>query len=186
MTSSPLPTTRAARLPSSRSLPGPVARIRPRCGFCFAESGNRMPPAVFSSASRGSTTTRSSRGRTLMSLLMSYPFDEDCFVIMLPKVLSPRFGVPHLGARECLLHHAGHAAHSAHASHAAAHAAHSTHAFVTVVVMVAARFLFLGNVGDNGFGGQEQASDAGAVLQGAARHFHGIDDAGFAQVGILA
>ena len=55
---------RRAGRPLSRSLPGPTASTLPRCGFCLAVSGSRMPPAVFSSASSGSTTTRSSRGRS--------------------------------------------------------------------------------------------------------------------------
>ncbi len=54
-----------ARLPLSSSLPGPTAMTVPRCGFSLAVSGSTMPPAVFSSASIGSTTTRSSRGRSL-------------------------------------------------------------------------------------------------------------------------
>ena len=38
----------------------------PRWGFSLAVSGSTMPPAVTSSASFGSTTTRSSKGRKLM------------------------------------------------------------------------------------------------------------------------
>ena len=61
-------TANAERSPLSRSLPGPAARMRPRCGFCLAVSGSRMPPEVFSSASSGSTTNRSSSGRTFNAL----------------------------------------------------------------------------------------------------------------------
>src|SRR5579884_142024 len=76
MTSSPLAIDMAARLPSSRSLPGPTATTLPRCGFCLAVSGSKIPPAVFSSASRGSTTTRSSSGRTLTSTSFSFAIGE--------------------------------------------------------------------------------------------------------------
>src|SRR5579884_639379 len=72
MTSSPFCTESVRRSPLSVSLPGPTANTRPRCGFCLAVSGNRMPPAVFSSASNGSTTTRSSKGR--IRKLISFSF----------------------------------------------------------------------------------------------------------------
>ena len=39
-----------------------------------------------------------------------------------------------------------------------------------------------GEVGDQRFGGQQQAGDAGAVLQRAAGHFHGVHNAGFAEI----
>src|SRR5262249_13342507 len=78
--------------------------------------------------------------------------------------------------------HATHAAHTTHTSHAT-HATHATHAVVFVVV-----HLFLGllrHVRNERFGGEQQAGDAGAVLQGAARHLDRVDDAGLAQVGVL-
>src|SRR5215469_9233240 len=86
MTSSPLCTARTARWPLSLSLPGPTARTRPRCGFCLALSGNKMPPAVTSSASSGSTTTRSSRGRTLK--LMSFSFAMIVFSVLFLVITS--------------------------------------------------------------------------------------------------
>src|SRR5262249_7210284 len=82
--------------------------------------------------------------------------------------------------------HAAHAAHATHTAHAAAHAAHAAHASHAVVVMSGGHvFLLLRNVGDEGFSGKEQVGDAGAVLQSAAGDFHGVDDAGLAQVGVL-
>src|SRR5438045_1514780 len=78
--------------------------------------------------------------------------------------------------------HATHATHAAaHATHAAAHAAHAV-----VVVAGGHVFLLLGNVGDERLGGEQQAGDAGTVLQGAARHFDWVDDAGLAEVGVFA
>src|SRR6516162_9148603 len=109
-TSSPLTTLSVARSPLSRSLPGPVATTRPRCGFCFAVSGSRIPPAVFSSASSGSTTTRSSRGRIFR-------------LVSFAMMKAP-----------CELHaHATHATHTTHATHAT----HTTAVVVVVVVLLA-------------------------------------------------
>ena len=64
------------------------------------------------------------------------------------------------------LHHAFHSTHAAHSSHAA-HAAHpsATHAVVVVVVAAWSSSDFLGNFGDEGFGGEQQGGDAGRVLQ---------------------
>ena len=58
----------------------------------------------------------------------------------------------------------------AHAAHAAAHAAH------------AAVALFVGDVGDHGFGGEHQAGDRGCVLQSVAGDLCGVDDAGCDEV----
>src|SRR6266545_3894447 len=71
----------------------------------------------------------------------------------------------------------------AHAAHAA-HATHPAHAVVVVVVVVL--LFLLGDVRHERLGGEEQTGDAGAVLQGAARDLHRIDDAGLAQVGPFA
>src|SRR5207302_2433365 len=72
-------------------------------------------------------------------------------------------------------------------SHAAAHAAHSTHAAHAVVVVAGGHVLFLfGNVGYQRLGGQQQAGDAGAVLESAAGDFDRVDDTSLAQVGVLA
>src|SRR5262249_13848830 len=149
MTSSPTATARGLRLPSSRSLPGPTASTRPRCGFSRAVSGSRMPPAVFSSASRGSTTTRSSNGRIFSLLAMS------------------------LSSRGLLgLHHA-HATHATHPAHPATYA-------VVVVLVVLVLLVLLGDVGHARLGRQQQRRHGGAVLQGAARDLHRVDDAGLA------
>ena len=43
-------------------------------------------------------------------------------------------------------------------------------------------FLLFRDVGDDGFGGEEQARDRRSVLQGSARDLSGIDDAGLDQV----
>src|SRR5688572_8482959 len=77
--------------------------------------------------------------------------------------------------REALHHpaHATHATHSAHATHAAA---------VVVVVVVTAGLLRFGDVRDHALGGEQQACDARAVLERAAGHLYGIDDAGLAHV----
>src|SRR4051794_34950964 len=86
------------------------------------------------------------------------------------------------------LHIHPHSAHPTHASHSAhpTHASHSAHASAVVVVVRVALFLFLGDVGDQGLGGQEQAGDAGAVLQGAAGDFHRVHDASLAEVAVFA
>src|SRR5579871_2868418 len=165
MTSSPFCTASSTRLPLSRSLPGPMARTRPRCGFCLAVSGNRIPPADFSSASNGSTTTRSSNGR--IRKLMSFSF---AMILILSLELHHS--------------HATHTAHSTHAAHAA-HATHTAHASAVMVVVVI-RFLFLRNVRDHRLSGQQEASDAGAVLQRTSCHLDGIDDAALAQIGVFA
>src|SRR4051794_30730927 len=79
------------------------------------------------------------------------------------------------------LHHAAHTSHATHTSHST-HAAH----LVVVVMVVVALLILLGDVGDDGLGGQEQAGDAGAVLQGTAGDLDRVDNAGLAQVGVLA
>ena len=61
----------AAAVPSLRSWPGPTARTLPFCGLFLAESGRRMPPAVFSSASKRRITIRSPSGLMFMLLLPS-------------------------------------------------------------------------------------------------------------------
>src|SRR5262245_24037174 len=97
--------------------------MRPRCGFCLAESGSRMPPDVFSSASSGSTTSRSSKGRIRTLPLFSFAivFSVQAFLFLIPDPQSP---VPDLHHP-----HAAHAthAHATHTTHAAAHSAHATH-----------------------------------------------------------
>src|SRR4051794_10875955 len=123
-----------------------------------------MPPAVFSSASSGSTTTRSSRGR----------------IFSFAMIVIPSIGGSWRGSLS-LLHHA-HAAHATHTAHAA-HAAHPTHAVIVVVIVVVV-LLLLGDVGHAPLGGQQQGGDAGAVLQGAAGHLDRVDDAGLAEVGV--
>ena len=47
-------------------------------------------------------------------------------------------------------------------------------------------FLALGLVGNHGLGGEDQAADAGGVLQRGARHLGGVNDSGFHQVAVLA
>src|SRR5690606_25062236 len=74
------------------------------------------------------------------------------------------------GAASGWLHHA------AHATHASGHAARHS----------AARALFLGLVGDDGFGGEQETGDRGRVLQGSARDLGRVDDAGLDQVLELA
>src|SRR5689334_12961215 len=97
-----------------------------------------MPPAVFSSASRGSTTTRSSRGRTFKSLLMSQvPFLCFCFSQDSEEPGGVK-AIPVLrtGAKPLHVHaHAAHSTHTTHASHSA-HATHTSHAAATVVVVM--------------------------------------------------
>ena len=50
----------------------------------------------------------------------------------------------------------------------------------------AAGFSFSGSLGDHRFGGQEQAGDGRGVLERAAGHLGGIDDAGLDEVFVLA
>src|SRR5437870_2965707 len=64
----------------------------------------------------------------------------------------------------------------------AAHATHSSHAAMVVVVVAAAGLLLFRDVGNQGFGGQQQAGDAGAILQGGSRDLHGVNDAGLAKI----
>ena len=45
-------------------------------------------------------------------------------------------------------------------------------------IAVSGGFLLLGGLGDQGFGGQEQAGDGRAVLQGGAGDLGGVDDSG--------
>src|SRR5688572_9027320 len=147
MTSSPFWTLRAARLPSSRSLPGPTAITLPCCGFCLALSGSRMPPAVFSSASRPSTTTRSSSGLRFSGasfvfamMMLRYRCEVVC-IGGTPRAVRP-------WAFASSLHHPAHATHAAHPTHA-------TH--LIVVVMVVATFLLrLRDVGDQALARQQQ------------------------------
>ena len=65
-----------------------------------------------------------------------------------------------------------------HAAHAAAHAA--------AVSAAAFGSLFLVLLGDEDFGGQEQAGDAGRVLEGGAGDLGRVDDAGLEEVFVLA
>src|SRR5258708_3299502 len=74
-----------------------------------------------------------------------------------------------------------HVTHTAHPSHAS----HATHASAVVVVVVVL-LLLLGDVGDQPFGGEQQAGHAGAVLQRGAGNFYGVHDAGLAQVAVGA
>src|SRR5262249_580796 len=108
-----------------------------------------MPPAVFSSASSGSTTMRSSRGLTLSSFslaILQFPFEmisdpgERAFVVPSP---SP----PRLHVHPTHPAHAPHSPHAPHTSHASPHPA------MMLVMVIAARFLFLRNVCDKGFSG---------------------------------
>src|SRR5437868_1312886 len=131
-TSSPTLTFRACRSPVSRSLPGPAARMRPRCGFCLAVSGSRMPPVVRSSASSG---------RTFRFTSVAFAIGD---ISCLNRSESPPGAPGGLGG--------SHHVHPAHAAHAAAHATHPAHA-VVVVVVVAARLLLLRDVGDQRLGG---------------------------------
>src|SRR5262245_49226527 len=158
MTSSPGATDGGKRSPLSCSLPGPTARTRPRCGFCLAVSGSRMPPAVFSSASSGSTTTRSSSGRTFRPLVSCTAGCRSRAMIAFPvlseseEIPSPRAAAR--GLPGCLLHVHSHATHAAHTSHAS-HAAHPTHAAHAAAVMLVVDVLLvlLGDVGDQRLGG---------------------------------
>ena len=90
-----------------------------------------------SSASSGSTTTRSSSGR-------KFDFGHDWIPLCLKLLCSlnvrfesdvsrPTRASLQVELRPCDLHHATHAAHATHASHAAAHSAHATHAVVVIV-----------------------------------------------------
>src|SRR5262245_23029828 len=47
-------------------------------------------------------------------------------------------------------------------------------------------FVVLVEIGDEGFGGQEQGGDAGGVAQGGADDLHGVDDAGLVHIDIFA
>src|SRR5262245_32331691 len=142
-----MPTATGERLPSSRILPGPTARTLPRCGFCFAVSGSRIPPVVCSSASSASTTTRSSSGR--IATLPSSFFAIGEYLLgssLVGRVESSR---PAIGSERrasldppCVwLHHPAHAAHS-HVAHAT-HAAHAAHATAVVVVVMVVGLLLL-------------------------------------------
>src|SRR5690606_10634371 len=71
-TVSPFFTERVERSPLSLSLPGPTAMTSPLSGFSLADSGRKMPEAVFVSAAAGLTRTRSSRGRTVVVLLFFF------------------------------------------------------------------------------------------------------------------
>ncbi len=51
--------------------------------------------------------------------------------------------------------------------------------------MASVGFLFLRNVGDQTFGGEEEAGDGGGVLESAAGHLGWIDDACLDEVFIL-
>src|SRR5262249_1393222 len=79
--------------------------------------------------------------------------------------------------------HASHASHTSHTSHASAHASHTTHATHTahtahvVMVMRATGFLLLRNGGHEGFRRQQQASDAGTILQSGPGGFYRVQDA---------
>src|SRR5207237_5886830 len=143
MTWSPTETESSPRLPLSSSLPGPTARTLPRCGFSLAVSGRTMPPAVRSSASTGSTTTRSSRGRILI-----FGISESFCVVLCVRVQNYEFRILN---SEFALHHSFHATHATHSS------AHS----VVVVVVAAFVFLLFGNLGDEGFGGEQEGGNAG-------------------------
>src|SRR4051795_1146310 len=96
ITSSPIFTESSPRLPESSNLPGPVAITLPRCGFSWAASGSTMPPAVICSASRVSTTTRSSRGRNLILDICELLLFVVCFYYVAeiarirPMVVCPR------------------------------------------------------------------------------------------------
>lgn len=59
---------------------------------------------------------------------------------------------------------------------------HATH----VVGAGSSRSRGLGLVGHNSFGGQEQTSDGGSVLQSRAGHLNRVGDAGSQQVDVLA
>src|SRR5262245_35791498 len=56
-------------LPSLFTLPGPTASTLPFCGLFRAVSGSRMPPAVFSSASKRRITKRSPSGLIFIDTL---------------------------------------------------------------------------------------------------------------------
>src|SRR5947209_19436182 len=79
----------------------------------------------------------------------------------------PRARAPNASKKNALHVHP-HAAHTAHATHSShpAHATHTSHATAVVVGVVVIVLLVLdGDVGDERFGGQKQAGDAGTVLQ---------------------
>src|SRR5437016_2772058 len=150
-----------------------MASTRPRCGFCFAVSGNKMPPVVFSSASSGSTTSRSSNGRIRISLVLAIVQLSVCGPLSVVRgPLSVANSTDHGLRTNDDLHHV----HATHAAHAAAHSAHATHAAVMVVV-VATFLLLLGDVGDQRFSCQQETRGACAVLQGASRDFDWVNDA---------
>src|SRR5438132_8618250 len=99
-----------------------------------------MPPAVFSSASRGSTTTRSSRGRTLRLVSFSLATVSSLFQNeqLLIRSLQMQQTRPCMSGGDSLHVHASHASHTTHphathASHATHTAAHTTHAMLVVV-----------------------------------------------------
>src|SRR5262245_61603201 len=110
-----------------------------------------MPPAVRSSASSGSTTTRSSNGRIRVSLLI---LGSSLMESLFPRTNTEiRFRISHPHVTH------SHAAHTAHASHA--HATHApAHVFLMVVMVVFLALLRDG--GDERFRGEQQAGDAGA------------------------
>jgi hypothetical protein len=51
------------------------------------------------------------------------------------------------------------------------------HHVAVAVAVAGVGFLFLGNVCDEAFGGEEEAGDGGGVLEGAAGHFGRVNDA---------
>ena len=68
-----------------------------------------------------------------------------------------------------------------------AHAAHVTHAAAAVAMAAASRgFVLFRRVGDEAFGREQQACDAGRVLQGRARDFLRVNHAGFHEVFVFA
>src|SRR4051812_47074889 len=78
------------------------------------------------------------------------------------------------------LHHSFHASHTAHATHSS----HASHA-VVVVVMSAFVFLLLGNLSDEGFGGEQQRGDADGVLQGDGDDLGRVDHTELEHVAVL-
>src|SRR5437016_2255586 len=99
-----------------------------------------MPPAVFSSASSGSTTTRSSSGRIFR--LTSFSFAMIGSPVSSAESYPGEPGRVRSQARRAILHHSTHAAHSTHASHPT-HAAHVTHAAAVAVMVVVVVLLAL-------------------------------------------
>ena len=61
-TLSPALTVGLIILPLSKYLPAPTATTSPSCGFSLAESGIKIPDAVFSSLSKRLTITLSCKG----------------------------------------------------------------------------------------------------------------------------